>query len=1007
MTAVIARATRGRLERASALLMLTTLLNAVLGLGFWLAAARLYDTEAVGLAAGAVSALTLVSSFGWFGLQHVMLRYVPIAGARRGALILRVYQAALVIALISAAGFLAVLTGPFDAELLSSSPLAVSAFLAAVVAWVAFSLQDPVLIALGQEAWVPIENAVFGLLKLVAIVILAAAGATSAWAVFGSWAACAGVLVVVMSWLLTRRLLPAARDAAVGLPGSRAIARFAAGHHFVAVTASLPDFLVPLLVLGLLSEDATAHYYAAFTMSYALRLLAVNIASALTVEGARDQAGLGALRRRVARMVGMLLVPLAVLTAAAASPMLALFGGSYSSEGAGLLRLFALALPLSAVVVVGLAIERVRQRSARAFAVALVSAVATIGLDLWLLPAQGLQGAGVAWLIGQALGAALTVALILRPGAAPAAQDAEPAGPAATPALAAAAPDFPDAAVPAAVAAPRLVRVHPAVPAGLLAGAVLAAVACLLGADLRLDDLGLVRSLPAPYFVALAVLPITTALEAHRAAPRTWMLAAPVLAFVLIVWLTPLILEGTPRFRTAYQSWSYVDPLLTGHGLRPQQFIYHNWPVFPGLFAGIEQVTGLRDTTIMAAFPLTVMLAWLALTVALVRTLAPDAGPVGWALGAWAMAVFSWTNQDYFSPQALAFVLFLALMLVLARAARDGGRLGQKEMAAAVALYAVIVATHALTSMIALALVAALTLTRTVRRPAIVLIFALMFVAWQAYVADPFYAAYGPRLRETLLAAGDFLQVNAASRVSGSAEHLTVTRARILVSLAAFGLAAVAMLLSRGRRREPAWRFAVTYLVALAIVTPVAAYGGEMLIRALLFTLPMIVALVAIAQPRGRLLAIYVLLLVVLAPVHILTHYGNEAYDHVSQQEIDGFRFFAERLAPARIYGGYPAGAFVHSTDLQWRNGVVPNATRPPLASAFLNPRGQHWEHRPLPTYVALSRGDEAAARMFAGRPDFVAQVRRAIERRPAEFIVVYRNRDITIWRQIGIAGLP
>lgn len=1006
MTPSVAKAPRRRLERVSALLMLTTLLNAVLGLGFWLAAARLYDADAVGLAAGAVSALTLVSSFGWFGLQHVLLRYVPIAGARRGALVLRVYLLALVIALLSAAGFLALLTGPFDAELLSSSPLAVSAFLAAVVAWVAFSLQDPALIALGQEAWVPVENAVFGLLKLVAIVALAAAGATSAWAIFGAWAACAGVLVVVISWLLTRRLLPAARDAAADLPSSRAIARFAAGHHFVAVTAALPDFLVPLLVLGLLSEVATAHYYAAFTMSYALRLLAVNIASALTVEGARDRAALGALVRRVARLVGLLLVPLAVLTAAVANPMLALFGGNYSGDGAGLLRLFALTLPLSAVVVVGLAIERVRQRSARAFAVAVVSAGATIGLDFWLLPARGLQGAGIAWLIGQALGAALTAALILRAGAAPAPQDAEPAGPAMTPVLAAAAPDFPEAAVPAAVVSPRLARTHPGVPVALLAGAVLVSLAGVLGADLRLDDLGLVRSLPAPYFLALAVLPIATALEAHRPAPRTWMLAAPVVAFVVIVWLTPLMLEGTPRFRTAYQSWSYVDPLLTGDGLRPQRFIYHNWPLFPGLFAGIQQVTGLRDTTIMAAFPLTVMLAWLALVVALVRTLAPTAGPVGWALGAWAMAVFSWTNQDYFSPQALAFVLFLALMLVLARAARDGGRLGQRGMAAALTLYTLIVATHALTSMIALALVAALTITRILRRPALIILFALMFVAWQADVADPFYTQYGPRLRETLLAASDFLQVNAASRVSGSPEHLTVTRARILVSLAAFGLAAVAALVSRARRREPAWRFAMTCLVALAIVTPVSAYGGEMLIRALLFALPMIVALVVIAQPRGRLLAAYVALLVVLTPLHILTHYGNEAYDHVSQQEIDGFRFFAE-LAPARIYGGYPAGAFVNSTDLQWRNGVVPNASRPPLASAFLNPRDQHWERRPLPTYVALSRGDEAAARMFAGRPDFVTQVRRAIQARPAEFVEVYHNRDITIWRQLNPAGRP
>gem|GEM_PF-2849340 len=979
MNAIAARLPRGRLEHISGLLMLTTLLNAGLGLGFWLAAARLYDAETVGLAAGAVSALTLVSSFGWFGLQHVLLRYVPVAGVRRGTLIVRVYAAALVIALASAAVFVGVLTGPFDADLLSASAPAVAAFMVAVVCWVLFSLQDPALIALGRAVWVPVENAVFGVLKLTAIVALAAGGATSAWAIFGAWAVCAGLLVVPISWLLIRRVLPAADDADAGLPTARRIARFAAGHHFVAVTASLPDFLVPLLVLGLLSADATAYYFAAFNISFAMRLLALNIASALTVEGARDELGLDALLRRVARLVGVLLLPLAALTALAAQPVLALFGGDYAGEGAGLLRLFAISMPLSAVIVIGLAVERVRQRSARAFVVAFGSTVTTIGLDFWLLPARGLEGAGLAWLAGQALGALLTVAIVLGPS---------------------------HSVRIWRVDISRLAR--DLAPVAMLAAAVFTAAVCVLRADLRLDDLGLLHSLHPLYLVALAALPLVTALEALRATPRVWLLAAPVLAFVLIVWLTPLLLEGTPRFRTGFQSWGFVDPLLRGEGLQPTRFVYHNWPVFPALFAALQQATGLRDTTIIAAFPLTVMLAWLTLTVAIVRTLAPAAGPAGWALGAWAMVVFSWTDQDYFSPQALAFVLFLGLVLVLAGAAvRDGGRLSRRRTATALVLFAAIVATHALTSMIALALIAALTITRTIRRPGLVLIFALMFVIWQADVADPFYAVSGAGLRETLLAAGDFVQTNVASRVSGSAEHLTVARVRILVSLAAFGLAAVAALVSRGHRREPAWRFAMTYLVALAIVTPVASYGGEMLIRALLFALPIIPALVATARPKGLLLAAYVALLAVVAPAHIVAHYGNEAYDHVSRDEIEGFRFVAEHLAPARIVGAYPAGAFVHSSELQWREGSPPNSNRPLRSAAFLDPRAQHWEGRPLPTYVALSRVDEAAARMFFNRPNFVAQVRRAIARRPADFRIVFSNRDITIWRQLRADGLP
>lgn len=71
-----------------------------------------------------------------------------------------------------------------------------------------------------------------------------------------------------------------------------------------------------------------------------------------------------------------------------------------------------------------------------------------------------------------------------------------------------------------------------------------------------------------------------------------------------------------------------------------------------------------------------------------------------------------------------------------------------------------------------------------------------------------------------------------------------------------------------------------------------------MLIRALLFALPVIAALLAITLPRGPVLAALIALLVIAAPVHIVAHDGNAAYDYVSEDEIEGFRFVAERRSP-------------------------------------------------------------------------------------------------------------
>src|SRR5207302_5984197 len=84
--------------------------------------------------------------------------------------------------------------------------------------------------------------------------------------------------------------------------------------------------------------------------------------------------------------------------------------------------------------------------------------------------------------------------------------------------------------------------------------------------------------------------------------------------------------------------------------------------------------------------------------------------------------------------------------------------------------------------------------------------------------------------------------------------------------------------------------FAGVGLCGLAIIAPIYVYGGEMLIRVLLFSLPLLALLLVHANSRA-LSAAVVLLLSVAAPVHLIAHYGNEAYDYVSPAEVDGFHF--------------------------------------------------------------------------------------------------------------------
>jgi O-antigen/teichoic acid export membrane protein len=274
-----------------------------------------------------------------------------------------------------------------------------------------FSLQDAVLIGLHRAGWVPIENAAFGAIKALLLVVLAASA--SAWAIFGAWVLGLIGLVLAINAALFGRFLRRETGVPSRLPPRRQLIRFATGHHFVAVTAAIPDSLVSLLVLGFLPGAANAYYYAAWAVSFSLRLLAVNMSSALTVEGALAEAKVRSLVLQVSRLALAVVIPLVVVVVVTAGPIMRAFGPQYE-HGATLLRLFAIALIPFTIVNFVIAVERIRQRVGRALLIAGSSTLATIALDLWLIPSAGLTGAGVGWLTGQVLAALIAIKMTLR-----------------------------------------------------------------------------------------------------------------------------------------------------------------------------------------------------------------------------------------------------------------------------------------------------------------------------------------------------------------------------------------------------------------------------------------------------------------------------------------------------------------------------------------------------------------------------------------------------------------
>src|SRR5207237_3552292 len=89
---------------------------------------------------------------------------------------------------------------------LASEPLVAPWFVVATMGWSLLALQDGVLTGLRQTVWVPIENTIFAVAK---IVLLAAFALSLAeYGIFASWTIPAVLSIIPVNLLIFRRFIP-------------------------------------------------------------------------------------------------------------------------------------------------------------------------------------------------------------------------------------------------------------------------------------------------------------------------------------------------------------------------------------------------------------------------------------------------------------------------------------------------------------------------------------------------------------------------------------------------------------------------------------------------------------------------------------------------------------------------------------------------------------------------------------------------------------------------------
>lgn len=405
---------RVSLYRNAVYLMINSAALALSGFFFWIAAARLYPVESVGLTSAAIGAAGFLTLFSTLGLDHGIIRFLPGAGDKARDMINSCFSLVGVISLVLAVIFLAGLN-IWSPALVSirENPVFIAVFLLFTVASLLQSFANQVFIAKRRTGFALAQGLIFGLLRFVPLFLLAS--------FFTSFGILVSLGIAVFLAIATSILLFVPRVEKGYLPHPvikkqiiKDMVRYSFANYVASILWMLPQTVLPLMVVNLLGAEQNAYYYIGWSVASILFAIPSAVSFSLFAEGSHDENKLGVEIMRGLKLLSVILIPAIIVLVIFDDTILAFFGTAYSANATKLLWILIFsAIPLS-INYIFYGIKRVEMKMKAVIILAAFIACATLGLSYILLPRMGIMGAGVAWLSSHSAAAVFVVYSLLR-----------------------------------------------------------------------------------------------------------------------------------------------------------------------------------------------------------------------------------------------------------------------------------------------------------------------------------------------------------------------------------------------------------------------------------------------------------------------------------------------------------------------------------------------------------------------------------------------------------------
>lgn len=438
----------------------------------------------------------------------------------------------------------------------------------------------------------------------------------------------------------------------------------------------------------------------------------------------------------------------------------------------------------------------------------------------------------------------------------------------------------------------------------------------------QMGGLGLVARLSPGQLASYPILVAAVLTELTAARPRPRLLAAFTALGVLLVYGLQPASEQAARMSAAWVHTGLAQYIAVhGHVLHGYDARF-SWPGFFSLVAFISRASGRADATPLLHWAPLVLAGLATLGMRALATQVLGSSRAAW-IATWLFVLAEWTEQDYFSPQAVTYVMMLAGLAIAFRYLVRPGRADKAACAIVVVIALALAPSHQLTPYVFGGLLLIMLITRRLTPAWLPFVVLAISVLWFVFGARDFWQGHLGQVIGGVGHIGSSVHQGLGARFVGDAGRTFILKLRVGLALL-IGLLAVTGCWVQRRRGVRSWTLPLLAAAPFALAG-MQSYGGEIFLRSYLFALPFAAILGAVAvdaligtgqRRRAVPLAVAFALLSVLGLATVTARGGNDAYTSISRADVAAMSYVYREVRPGQSVDALLSDAPTGSDDV-------------------------------------------------------------------------------------------